>query len=467
MSTAVLLFTRDLRVHDHPALRAAAAGADAVVPLFVLDEAVLGSSFTAPNRAGFLLESLAALRTSLRSRGGDLVVRRGDVAEVVARIADAVDATTLHLSADVSAYAARRLERLHARLDPQGVRVVEHPGVTIVPPGALTPSGGGDHYRVFTPYWRVWEPVHRDRVVLAPPARLRVPDGVDPGRLPSLEELAAGERSPAVARGGERAGRERLAAFLEDGDAAGDRDHGTGMAAYAVGHDDLAGDRTSRLSPYLHLGCLSPREIADRLDLRRRGHEPFLRQLCWRDFHHQVTAAHRTMPSEAYRPRDDTWRDDPEALAAWQEGRTGVPIVDAGMRQLRREGWMHNRARLIVASFLVKDCSVDWRLGAQHFFRWLVDGDIANNAANWQWVAGTGTDTRPNRILNPVAQSRRHDPDGVYIRRHVPELADLGAPAIHAPWELPAAARDQLDYPPPLVDHDAARRRFLASRGAA
>jgi deoxyribodipyrimidine photo-lyase len=199
------------------------------------------------------------------------------------------------------------------------------------------------------------------------------------------------------------------------------------------------------LSPYLHFGCVSPVELVGRADRRKRGVEPFLRQLAWRDFHHQVLAARPEAAHRDYRPRGDRWHRDDEALQAWRDGRTGYPLVDAGMRQLAREGWMHNRARLVTASFLTKHLYVDWRLGARHFFDLLVDGDIANNALNWQWVAGTGTDTRPNRVLNPTLQAKRYDPAGAYVRRYLPEL---GTP----------------DYPPPIVDHRDAVAAFRAAR---
>jgi len=177
-----------------------------------------------------------------------------------------------------------------------------------------------------------------------------------------------------------------------------------------------------------------------------------IRQLAWRDFLHQVTAAFPAIATTDYRPRPTGWRRDDDALAAWRSGRTGIPIVDAGMRQLLAEGWMHNRARLITASFLTKTLGLDWRHGAAHFFRWLVDGDIANNAGNWQWAAGTGNDTRPNRVLNPIRQAHRFDADGEYVRRHVPELAAVPGRAVHEPWRLSKAERAGLDYPAPLLD---------------
>ncbi len=255
--------------------------------------------------------------------------------------------------------------------------------------------------------------------------------------------------------GGETAGRRRFESWLEsDGD------------GYADRSDDLAADATSRLSPYLHFGCLSPVEVVARAGRRdSAGARAFVRQVAWRDFHHQVLAARPATSVADYRPRGDRWRRDDDAFAAWRDGRTGYPIVDAGMRQLATEGWMHNRARLIVGSFLTKTLYLDWRLGAQHFLDLLVDGDIANNQMNWQWVAGTGTDTRPHRVLNPLRQAQRYDPQGRYVRRYVPELADLEVPEVHEPWRLPDERRRALDYPEPIVDLRDATERFRAARG--
>jgi deoxyribodipyrimidine photo-lyase len=267
-----------------------------------------------------------------------------------------------------------------------------------------------------------------------------------------LRELTATAPSAALPAGGESAARAALAVWLR-----------RGLARYPERHDQVGADGTSRLSPYLHFGCLSPVEVARRA-ADRPGGEAFLRQLCWRDFHHQVTAAFPAIAREDYRPRGDTWNDDATALAAWKEGRTGYPLVDAGMRQLRAEGWMHNRARLVTASFLVKDLHLDWRLGAAHFFDLLVDGDIASNAGNWQWVAGTGNDTRPNRVFNPVRQAQRFDPQGDYVRRWVPELQDVPGAGVHEPWLLEAETRRQLDYPERIVDHAAAAAAFRGQR---
>jgi deoxyribodipyrimidine photo-lyase len=238
------------------------------------------------------------------------------------------------------------------------------------------------------------------------------------------------------------------------------------LDAYADGHDDLAGDATSRLSPYLHFGCLSPVELVRRARERGGpGAEAFVRQLAWRDFHHQVLAARPEAFHSDLRTRGDHWRPDNEDAEAWRRGRTGYPVVDAAMRQLRHEGWMHNRARLLTAGFLTKTLYVDWRVGAAHFLSLLVDGDAANNQLNWQWVAGTGTDTRPNRVLNPLSQAKRFDPRGDYVRRWIPELADVQGPAVHQPWRLPHRVRDGLDYPPPLIDLADGLARFRLARG--
>jgi deoxyribodipyrimidine photo-lyase len=273
------------------------------------------------------------------------------------------------------------------------------------------------------------------------------------GRIPSLGALTGGEPSPELPPGGETEGRKRLRRFLREG-----------IGDYADRADDLAGDATSRLSPYLRWGCVSPLEAL--LEARDTAGGAFARQLCWRDFHHQVLAAYPRLPRRDYRPRGDRWSRSQRSLEAWRSGRTGYPIVDAGMRQLAREGWMHNRARLIVASFLTKDLYVDWREGARHFWDLLVDGDIANNAGNWQWVAGTGNDTRPNRVFNPLRQAKRFDPEGDYVRRYVPELAGIDGSVVHEPWRIGPLERGAIDYPDPIVDHVEAAAELQARRTA-
>jgi deoxyribodipyrimidine photo-lyase len=233
-----------------------------------------------------------------------------------------------------------------------------------------------------------------------------------------------------------------------------------GVESYGDLHDDLAADATSRLSGFLHLGSVSAYELVVRGD-GGSGMAAFARQLCWRDFHAQVLASKPQAVREDYRPRGDRWRDDDEAFEAWVAGRTGYPVVDAGMRQLAREGWMHNRARLITGSFLTKTLYVDWRRGAQHFADLLVDGDVANNTMNWQWIAGTGTDSRPGRVLNPLLQAERYDPTGDYVRRHVAELAAIDGPAVHRPWLLASPPRG---YPAPIVDLREGTQRFRDAR---
>lgn len=455
MHVSVVLFTADLRLHDHPPLRAALAGADAVVPLFVRDPAVDRAGFAAPNRLAFLADCLADLDAGLRERGGRLVLRTGDTAAETLAVARHAGAGEVHMAAGCTAFARAREQRLRRVLEADGRRLLVHDAVVpVVPAGELTPQGS-DHFAVFTPYHRRWAAAPL-RAPLPAPRAVPVPDGPRSEELPSRDRVPS--VSPGLATGGEAAGRRRLTAWLSryaDG--------------YEDGHDDLAGDTTSRLSPYLHFGAVSATEAVHRA--RRRGGpgaEAFVRQVCWRDFHHQVLAARPAVADEDYRTRGDRWRRGREAeadLRAWREGRTGYPVVDAAMRQLAHEGWMHNRGRMLAASFLTKTLYIDWREGARHFLDLLVDGDVAENQLNWQWVAGTGTDSRPNRVLNPVLQGRRYDPQGAYVRRWVPELAGLAGASAHEPWKLRGPERAALDYPDPVIGLADGLARFRAGRG--
>ncbi|WP_369170852.1 deoxyribodipyrimidine photo-lyase [Streptomyces sp. R28] len=455
MRVSVALFTADLRVHDNPVLVAALKDAERVVPLFVVDTGIRRTGFVVPNRAAFLADSLADLDAALRVRGGRLVVRVGDVVEETCRVATETGAEVVHLAGGVSRYAVRREERLRTEL--AGVRRelrVHDASLTAVPPGALTPAGKDkDHFAVFTPYFRRWE-AFSVRGVLPAPDAVRVPD-VGSADLPGAASLASGSTSPGLPAGGESEARRRLRSWL-----AGP------LSAYDDQHDDLAADATSRLSPYLHFGCLSPTELLHRARARHDpGARAFVRQLAWRDFHHQVLAARPDAADHDYRPRHDRWRRATKETEAWKEGRTGYPVVDAALRQLGHEGWMPGRARMLAASFLTKTLYVDWRVGARHFLDLLVDGDIADNQLNWQWVAGTGTDTRPSRILNPRVQARRFDPHGEYVRRWLPELRGLDAATIHRVPDLDDATRAELDYPAPIVDLAEGAARFRQGRG--
>lgn len=443
----IALFTRDLRVTDNPVL-AAAANATKIIPLFVHDQAIMDAGFSNPGRQQFLQTGLADLDRSLRDLGGALVLRRGDPVTEVLRLCEQFDVESVHIGADVSGYAQRREDRLQSALTGQRRTLVVHDAVTTVQPaGAIVPSAR-DHFAVFTPYFRHW--IQRSRRPQVPaPNGLRLPPALDTGAAPATGSVSGWD-------GGESAARQRVSRWLTDG-----------VSQYTDLQDVLDVDGTSHLSPYLHFGFISAVELADRASrCSGAGADGFVRQLAWRDFHHQVLAARPKSAWQDYRARGDQWCHNPSAWRAWQAGETGYPVVDAGMRQLAAIGWMHSRARMIVASFLTKTLYLDWRLGAQHFLDHLLDGDIANNNLNWQWVAGTGTDTRPNRVLNPLRQAERFDSSGDYVRRWVPELADVDDPVgIHRPWRLSAEQRRSLHYPDPIVDLDAGRERFLSQRG--
>jgi len=455
--TALLWFRRDLRVHDHPALTAALAAHEHVVPVFCFDPAILGGRHASGPRTQFLLGALTDLDRSLRERGGALVVRHGAPERELVALAREVGATELHASFDTTPYARRRGERTHRAFEAAGLAQTLHPGVNVVEDARALRTKAGKPYSVFTPFHRACLAApHRD--VLPPPERVTLPPGLDPGALPALEDLGLSERVPDPVPAGETEARRRLEAFL-DGPVKG----------YGQGQNRMGEDATSRLSPYLHFGCLSPREVLELTPEEGRGPERFARQLYWADFYNHVIFHFPGNQREEFQERFRgtlEWPGTDEHFAAWRAGRTGYPLVDAGMRQLATEGWMHNRARLVVASFLIKDLGVDWRRGEAHFMRLLVDGDEAVNNGNWQWIASTGTDPAPyfRRLYNPTRQMETHDPEGAYVRRYVPELRGVADAFIREPWTMPPEVQDSAgcligrDYPPPVVDHQEARQ---------
>jgi deoxyribodipyrimidine photo-lyase len=451
--TSILWLRRDLRRGDHPALVAAydAAGAGGVLPVFVVDPTLLASA--GPARLAALHEALSGARESFDDA---LVVRHGRPEEVLPALVREVRAASLHATAETTPYGRRRDERVRAALAPD-VPLVMTGSPYAVTPGRIR-TGGGTPYQVFTPYSRAW----RDHGWRRPAA---VPAGLRWHRGAASEPLPADVGGPATeaSRVHERGALDRWHEFLADG-----------LESYAVGRDrpDLAA--TSGMSVHLKFGTIHPRTMLGDLAAVTADRGPdvwtYVNELCWREFYADVLWHQPASAWTDLRPalRAMTY-DDPAtpAFAAWQAGRTGYPLVDAGMRQLLADGWMHNRVRMVTASFLVKDLHVWWPHGARHFLAHLHDGDIASNSHGWQWVAGTGTDAAPYfRVFNPVAQGERFDPHGDYVRRYVSELGNVAGRAVHRPWKVAGAYDD--GYPAPIVDHVAERaealRRYAAAR---
>ena len=438
---AVMWFRRDLRLDDNPALLAACADGREVLLLFVVDPALWGPA--GPARRAYLAASLRALDAAV---GGRLVVRHGDPVRVVPRVADEVGARTVHAAADFGPYGARRDTAVDRALSAAGVELRRLGSPYAVAPGTVV-NGSGEGYKVFTPFARAWTDHGWRGPAGPPPAGARWvearSDGVPDAPVPEGMTLP-----PA----GEEAARRRWTEFLAS------------VGEYDVARDRPDQDGTSRMSVHLKWGEVHPRTLlADLGALGTDGASSYRRELAWREFYADVLHRRPETAREYLRPEFATMEyDDPgEDLVAWQEGRTGFPVVDAGMRQLRTTGWMHNRVRMVVASFLVKDLHLEWQHGARHFMRWLVDADLASNQHGWQWVAGCGTDAAPYfRVFNPTAQGRRFDPDGRYVRRWVGELADVETAYIHEPSARPGGL--PAGYPPPLVDHAEERREALA-----
>jgi deoxyribodipyrimidine photo-lyase len=444
MATSVMWFRRDLRLGDNPALLEACADGD-VLPLFVLDPALWGPA--GPSRRSYLGASLRSLDDQL---GGRLSVVRGDPVRRVALAAKAVGAERVHVAADYGPYGHQRDLGVEQALAEAGVELVRTGSPYAVAPGRVT-NGSGAAYQVFTPFARAWTE-HGWRDPVDPPSgvtwvRLEGSSAGSTAEIPD-PALPAGLTLPEA---GEAAATRQWEEFLDRVD------------RYAEDRDKPGVEGTSRMSVHLKYGEIHPRTMLAALSRRRSaGAATYRKELAWREFYADVLF--RQPQSARDYLRQDYARmayDRPgEQLVAWQEGRTGFPVVDAGMRQLRATGWVHNRVRMIVASFLVKDLHLEWQHGARHFLHWLVDADLASNQHGWQWTAGSGTDAAPYfRVFNPTSQGRKFDPDGAYVRRWVEELRD--ADRVPDPHDPDPDTRDLVGYPAPIVDHKAERQEAL------
>lgn len=477
--TIIWWLRRDIRLDDNMALSEAIRQSDgAVLPCFVLDPAILEARSMGAARVQFLMAALAELDATLRQRGARLIVRRGQPVEELLKLCRETQAAALFFNRDYEPYARSRDLEVHAALTAAGVRVESFKDRLIIEPDELRTSDGRP-FTVYTPFRRRWlalleqdaaltaRQLDGDTLRLTPIAdtipSLPVPDGAELG-------FTTEQR---VAQAGEAAAQGLLRSFARRGE--------NGLREYHHNRNRLGVEGTSRLAPHLRHGTLSPRAPArvalalrDRSDdaEERKGCETWLGELAWRDFY---TAIMYHFPHVLERPYRDLfcefpYRDAPDELSAWQRGETGYPVVDAAMRQLNREAFMHNRARMITASFLIKDLLIDYRAGELYFLQQLTCGDAAVNNGNWQWVAGSSNDPQPYfRIFNPITQGETYDPDGSYVRRYLPELASVPTRYIHAPWTMPASVAAEAgvtlgrDYPQPIVDHKQARAQAMTA----
>lgn len=464
----IVWFRQDLRLADNPALTAAVRTGAPVIPVFVLDDSGAGDWRPGGASRWWLHQSLAALDESLRNRGSRLVLRSGAADQALTDLLRETRAETVFWNRLYEPLAMRRDSEIKSDLKDAGVAVKSFTGNLAFEPWTIR-TGNDGPYRVFSPFMKACLRKGAPDQPLAAPDILAAPDAwpasdeLDSWALkPTTPDWAGGLREHWTP--GEKGAHRRFEAFLDDS-----------LDSYAKARDQMAGETTSRLSPHLHFGEISVRSIWRTLDHREaegaRSVGKFRAELIWREFAHHLLFHYPTLPESNWRESFDAfpWADDQKSLKAWQSGKTGYPLVDAGMRELWVSGYMHNRVRMVVASFLIKHLAIHWRHGADWFWDTLVDADLANNAASWQWVAGSGADAAPFfRIFNPVRQGQQFDADGTYVRRWLPVLQDLPDKYLHAPWTAPDAVLQDAgvklgeNYPKPIVDHAAARARALA-----
>jgi deoxyribodipyrimidine photo-lyase len=463
-------FRQDLRLGDNPALTAAIATGRPVIPLFVLDEQAPGRWAPGGASRWWLHHSLAALADPLQRLGAPLVLRRGRATDVLPGLAQETGADTIFWTRCYEPHAAALDAQLVPALAGLGIECRRFGGNLLHEPEAIA-TADNRPFRVFTAFWRACSRRPEPKAPLPPPERIPTVPGppqserLEDWRLLPVPDWAAGLRSSWTP--GEAGARKRLAAFVDGA-----------LARYGRQRDRMDLAATSKLSPHLHHGEISPRQCwhaasaAVASGATSAGAEAFSRELGWREFSYHLLHHFPTLPEQPFRPefQDFPWLKDQAALTRWQQGQTGCPIVDAAMRELWHTGWMHNRARMVTASFLVKDLLAPWQDGEAWFWDTLVDADLANNAASWQWVAGCGADAAPYfRVFNPVLQGQKFDSEGDYVRRWLPELAKLPTADLHAPWQASALTLSDAgvrlgeNYPRPMIEHGDARRRALAA----
>ena len=465
MNKAIWWIRRDLRLKDNQALALAMSAARQVSPVFVIDPRLVNSTYSSGKRLAFLFEGLRSLDASMKTRGSYLIVRRGDPAGQLATLLTETGADQIFAEEDYSPFAVQRDSRIKTSLP-----ITFTQGLTVHHPLDVVKSDGSP-YTVFTPFSRSWLnlPAPKTTDILPAPEHIRTPPGIASESLPESPRLVEGSLFPASSLEAER----RLIAFLDDSI--------SGIYAYKETRNRPDLDGTSGLSPYFRFGLISARQAAvtafsaiqEAPDAAAAASaQTWLNELIWREFYQSILYHYPFVRTHSFRQefRQIRWQNDPDDFHAWCEGKTGYPIVDAAMRQLRTTGWMHNRSRMIVASFLTKDLLIDWQWGETWFMQHLVDGDPAANNGGWQWTAGVGTDAAPYfRIYNPILQSQKFDPNGSYIRQYVPELKSVPDEFIHEPWKMPIAIQHKTGcligthYPSPIIDHNWARARTLSA----
>ncbi len=464
-SGTIFWFRQDLRLRDNPALQRAIARGGPVLPVYVLDDDTPGAWKLGGAQRWWLHHSLQALSRDLHALGSRLILRRGPADRVIKQLVAQTGAAAVAWNRLYEPFAIERDTTLKADLKNQGIEVISDNGALLFEPWTVE-TGSGGFYKVYTPFWRAVNDLEAPAKPLAKPAKLEPwteaveGDALEDWRLlPTRPDWAGGLR--ATWQPGEAAALDRLETFIE-----------ADVRDYHEDRDRPDVDRTSRLSPHLHFGELSPRSAWHAATGNGKGRETFRKELVWREFSYHILYHQPQLPEQPLRGEfaDFPWLEDADALKAWQFGRTGYPIVDAAMRQLRRTGWMHNRLRMVVGSFLVKNLRLHWHHGEAWFWDNLVDADLASNSASWQWIAGCGADAAPYfRVFNPVLQGEKFDPRGAFVRQYVPEIAGLPDKLIHKPFDASKSERDDAglrlgtSYPWPIVDAKQSRKDALAA----